>query len=146
MTAYGLRISDGSSDVCSSDLLTSSTIGYEEMLRIGYLDEVHDSDRLDTAIDVFINRLLHQAPVVSTRMKHVLNAVARQQFDEAYARDGFDNSLTSSDIKDGLAAWADKRTQIGRTSGRERVCKNVYISVEAGTLKNKKTKQSRQKN
>src|SRR3546814_9602740 len=32
--------------------LTSSTIGYEEMLRIGYLDEVHDSDRLDTAIKI----------------------------------------------------------------------------------------------
>src|SRR3546814_10274488 len=50
--------------------LTSSTIGYEEMLRIGYLDEVHDSDRLDTAIDVFINRLLHQAPVVSRSEEH----------------------------------------------------------------------------
>src|SRR3546814_5011576 len=81
-TAYEMRISDWSSDVCSSDLmfmpaaklglhyyphglrrwvtrlglgpakklfLTSSTIGYEEMLRIGYLDEVHDRSEEHTS-------------------------------------------------------------------------------------------------
>lgn len=89
--------------------LTSSTIGYAEMLRIGYLDEVHDGDRLDEAVSAFIARALQQAPVVSARMKQVLNAIARQEFDEAYARDGFVNSLSSEDLQEGLAAWAQKR-------------------------------------
>lgn len=89
--------------------LTSSTIGYEEMLRIGYLDEVHDADRLDVAVDTFIARFLQQAPVATARMKQVLNAAARQEFDDAYAREGFVSSLSSEDLNEGLTAWAEKR-------------------------------------
>jgi enoyl-CoA hydratase len=89
--------------------LTSSTIGYAEMLGIGYLDEVHEMDRLDNAIDTLVSKLLSQSPTVSTRMKQVLNAVARQEYDEEYARTGFEMSLHSKDIGEGLAAWAEKR-------------------------------------
>ncbi|MFD1557526.1 enoyl-CoA hydratase/isomerase family protein [Paraburkholderia silviterrae] len=89
--------------------LSSSTIGYEEMLRIGYLDEVHDADRLGPAVDAFVQRLLAQAPTVQQRMKQVLNQVARQEYDEVYAREGFVRSLQSADLKEGLQAWGEKR-------------------------------------
>lgn len=90
--------------------LSSGTISHDEMLRIGYVDEVHDPDRLDAAVDTFIERLLAQAPVVSMRMKQVLNQVARQEYDDAFAREGFDDSLKSADLAEGLSAWAEKRT------------------------------------
>lgn len=89
--------------------LSSSTIGYEEMLRIGYLDEVHDADRLVGAVDAFIDRLLRQGPKVQERMKQVLNQAARQEYDDNYAREGFLQSLESTDLKEGLSAWAQKR-------------------------------------
>ena len=89
--------------------LTSSTIGYAEMLKSGYLDEVHDGERLDHAVDTLVEKLLAQAPTVSARMKQVLNGAARAEYDDVYAREGFDMSLQSQDLREGLSAWAEKR-------------------------------------
>ncbi|BDB29985.1 enoyl-CoA hydratase/isomerase family protein (plasmid) [Cupriavidus sp. P-10] len=89
--------------------LTSSTISHAEMLAIGYLDEVHESARLDHAVNTLVDKILAQAPTVSARMKQVLNAVARQEYDDEFARGGFELSLGSQDLREGLASWAEKR-------------------------------------
>src|SRR3546814_15409591 len=49
-TAYEMRISDWSSDVCSSDLLLMICVGYEEFgqaIRAASIEAVHRGNRLD---------------------------------------------------------------------------------------------------
>src|SRR3546814_12947643 len=92
-----MRISDWSSDVCSSDL--------QERPRIGVLLRRDRFERFVSAI-VYIPR-------------EKFNTDIRRKFGEVLAE-------------------AHNGGQIGRASGRERVCQYVYISVVAVSLKKKK--------
>src|SRR3546814_14332163 len=107
-TAYEVRISDWSSDVCSSDL----------------------SDRTDTAIETRPRgdgglgrvKLRRQAITIDGILNfHAANDLERGRF----SRDG--PQKLSADFR-----------EIGRASCRERVCQYVYISVAAVSLKKKK--------
>src|SRR3546814_12387910 len=109
-TAYEMRISDWSSDACSSDLVM-----VEEKLDISGWD-------LRKALRLFLksNPALHEwlvSPIVyrnDTGLADSLRRLAKQNY-----------SL---------------RAEIGRASCRERVCKYVSISVVAVSLKKKKKK------
>ncbi len=92
--------------------LTSRTIAAEEMLRIGYLDAVVPGDELDNELQRWVDDLLAMAPVPVVSMKQVLNATARQQFDEQAAAQAFLSSLGTQDLREALAAFAENRTPV----------------------------------
>src|SRR3546814_20963563 len=105
-----MRISDWSSDVCSSDLEHG-----EEQVRH---QRHHDGDDAGATL-VFACRM----PLLPPQHVESLPAVEDGQRARRQAR---------------LARKEDRK--IGRASCRERVCQYVSISVGAGTLKKKKNK------
>src|SRR3546814_12045354 len=108
-----MRISDWSSDVCSSDLVTA----------IGFV-----TDRAERALAIEANHLLGGDAVV--RGDQPIAGLLR----EAASAPWLAHTETvefSSMIRVG--------EEIGRASCRERVCPDVLISVVAVSLKNKLT-------
>jgi enoyl-CoA hydratase/carnithine racemase len=89
--------------------LTAQKIDAAEMLRIGYLDAVVRADELDTAVDAFAAVLAANAPAAIRGMKRAINEIARNAFDEDAARRRHHESARGQEIKEGLAAFKDKR-------------------------------------
>src|SRR3546814_13478480 len=111
-TAYELRISDWSSDVCSSDLQAAGP-------------------ELDLALGV-VGRDVLDDP--ATHRLHV--------GDEAFALGGRPHHggdpvdvLTAERVVAGDRPGLPQRLEVGRASGRERVCQYVEFSVVAVSLK-----------
>ncbi|MDQ6680879.1 MAG: enoyl-CoA hydratase/isomerase family protein [Pseudomonadota bacterium] len=92
--------------------LTARPIDAAEMLRIGYLDSLVPAAELDAELARWIGELDSVAPVPLVSMKSILNATARQQYDEAEAQAAHRQSLASSDIREALAAFAEKRAPV----------------------------------
>jgi enoyl-CoA hydratase len=96
-------------DAAKMLFLTSSTIGDEEMLRIGYLTARVPPEELDAAVDNLVRLLLAQAPRAVEGMKRALNEAAQGQFDHSAAQARHVASLGSRDLREGMAAWHEKR-------------------------------------
>src|SRR3546814_16007244 len=125
-TAYEMRISDWSSDVCSSDLLK-------------HMDLVWGSPTVkkpgaDQQITLFIERGMPGCVAVNRKGKRFVN--------EAAAYPDFRNAMYADDAKgNGTvpcwlvfdATFRYKYPKIGRASGGESVCPYVEISGGAGT-------------
>src|SRR3546814_19493461 len=114
-TAYEMRISDWSSDVCSSDLHNSKDAAEEVAAGIERAITV----QADAAVSADIRRLYGTAVTEFGQVDIVVNNAA---------------------IGLGGPLVAVPAEEIGRASCRERVCQYVSISVDAVTL-NKKKKQ-----
>src|SRR3546814_18204258 len=105
-----MRISDWSSDVCSSDLVVVRVRGLEaEANRIG--------------VNVVVDKKV--LPVVDRVVGVAVVRLAIRQEVEAVLRVG----RQPRDV--------GRQVEIGRASCRERVCQYVSISVVSGTLKQK---------
>src|SRR3546814_11715893 len=103
-TAYEMRISDWSSDVCSSDLQPG--IDHHPNHGVAVVDEGEGRHRAGNDAEMG-----HQPVGAAERHPAGADRLAqRLQVD---------------------------RPEIGRASGRERVCQYAYISVAAGSLKKK---------
>jgi enoyl-CoA hydratase len=89
--------------------LTAQKIDAAEMLRIGYLDAIVPADELDPSVDALAAVLAANAPKVMRGMKAAINEIARAAFDEEAARRRHQDSLRGEEIKDGIAAFAEKR-------------------------------------
>lgn len=89
--------------------LTAARIQAAEMLAIGYLTEVTDAAGLDGAVDALALRLSELAPLAVQGVKRSLNEIARQRFDEAGALARAQASQKSADLREGLAAFHEKR-------------------------------------
>jgi enoyl-CoA hydratase/carnithine racemase len=89
--------------------LTAQKIDAAEMLRIGYLDAVMPADEMDGAVDALAAVLAANAPKVMGGMKAAINEIARAAFDEDAARRRHQDSLRGKEIKEGIAAFAEKR-------------------------------------
>ena len=89
--------------------LTAQKIDAAEMLRIGYLDAIVPVDELDLAVDALAAVLAGNAPKAIRGMKAAINEIARAAFDENAARQRHQESLSGDEIKEGLAAFAEKR-------------------------------------
>src|SRR3546814_13587738 len=111
-TAYEMRISDLSSDVCSSDL--------------HIIDIVRRFPMADVAPQGFVSALRPLQP----RLYSLASSLAAAP-DEAH--------LTLAPVRYDLHGDA-RCGELGRASCRERVCTYVSISVVDGSLKNKKEK------
>lgn len=96
--------------------LTAATIKDEEMLRIGYLDELVDASELDATVDALAERLLAQAPRAVEGMKRAINEIGRGELDRAASDSRHRASLESEDIREGVTAWHEKRAP--RFTGR----------------------------
>jgi enoyl-CoA hydratase/carnithine racemase len=89
--------------------LTAQKIDAAEMLRIGYLTGMTTMDRLDREVDALAATLAGNAPNAVAGMKRAINEFARQAFDERAADARAKASMRSDEIKEGIAAFAEKR-------------------------------------
>src|SRR3546814_3054395 len=108
-----MRISDWSSDVCSSDLL---------------LHEVVAADALDAAVDRQVALLLKAGPVASAQAKSLVRDVAwlrdRDAIDVANA-DLIARLRVSPEGQEGLSSFLDKRSE-EHTSELQSLMRNSY--------------------
>jgi len=89
--------------------LTAQRIDAQEMLRIGYLTSVVPFEALDEEVDRLAGILAGNAPVAMRGMKRAINEFSRGQLDEAAADLRARDSMRGAEIKEGIAAFAEKR-------------------------------------
>jgi enoyl-CoA hydratase len=90
--------------------LTAETIDAREMLRIGYLTAMVPIGALDDEVDRLARTLAANAPIAMRGMKRTINEAARGQLDEEAADRRHRDSMRSAEIKEGMTAFAEKRT------------------------------------
>ena len=90
--------------------LLGETVDAAELLRIGYLDALAEADALDAAVDCLAAALLAGAPLAVAGMKASLGEIARGEFDLPRLRQREARCAASDDLKEGLAAFAERRT------------------------------------
>jgi len=90
--------------------LTAEKIDAREMLRIGYLTAMVPVAALDEEVDRLARTLASNAPSAMRGMKHTINQIARGALDEAAADRRHRDSMQGTEIREGIAAFAEKRT------------------------------------
>jgi enoyl-CoA hydratase/carnithine racemase len=91
---------------------TAGTIKAEEMARIGFLTDVVAPGELDATVTRLVDTLCAQAPRAVEGMKQALNEIARGELDEAACDARHVASLGSRDLREGMAAWHEKRKPV----------------------------------
>ena len=66
-------------------------------------------ERLDAEVDALATTLANNAPLAMRGMKRAINEIARDKFDEAAAEQRHRDSMRGDEIKEGVAAFAEKR-------------------------------------
>src|SRR4029077_13003040 len=89
--------------------LTAERISAAEMLRIGYLTAVVPAEALDEEVDRLAALLAGNAPVAIRGMKRAINEFARGTLDEEAADRRHRDSMRSTEITEGIKAFAEKR-------------------------------------
>jgi enoyl-CoA hydratase/carnithine racemase len=89
--------------------LTAQKIDAREMLRIGYLTGIASADELDQEVDKLATILAGNAPVAMRGMKQAINEFARGTLDETAADRRARDSMSGPEIKEGIAAFSEKR-------------------------------------
>ncbi|CAG9168127.1 Crotonyl-CoA hydratase [Cupriavidus laharis] len=89
--------------------LTTDKIDAQEMLHIGFLTEIVDAPALQSRVDELSQQLAGMAPIALLGMKAHLNAIARGVLDEKALERDMHRSETSADLREGAAAWKEKR-------------------------------------
>jgi len=89
--------------------LTAEPADTQELLRIGYLDEVVPPGRLEARVDALARRIAGNAPLALPAIKRALNQVAANALDVDALNQARRMSSASEDHKEGLSAWAEKR-------------------------------------
>jgi enoyl-CoA hydratase len=89
--------------------LTAQKIEATEMLRIGYLTAVAPAEALDEEVDRLATILAGNAPMAMRGMKRAINEFAHGKLDEDAVDRRYRDSLHGSEIKEGIAAFAQKR-------------------------------------
>src|SRR3954454_225364 len=89
--------------------LTAERIGAAEMLRTGYLTATAPTEALDEEVDRLAAVLAANAPVAMRGMKRAINEFARGRLDEEGADRRHRESMRSAEIREGIAAFAEKR-------------------------------------
>ena len=89
--------------------LAAEALPAEELLRIGFLDELVPAGDLMKRVDELAHALATNAPGAVQGMKRSLNAIAAGTADAAAIDRAFAASLRSPDVTEGLAAYREKR-------------------------------------
>src|SRR3546814_12220701 len=118
-TAYEMRISDWSSDVCSSDLHVSVFgTDYATPDGTGVRDYIHVSDLARAHV------LALEALMAGPERNHILNCGYGRGFSVLEVLDAVDR-VTNMKIERRMQS---SRAEIGRATRRERVCQYRWIS------------------
>jgi enoyl-CoA hydratase len=89
--------------------LTAEPIEADELLRVGYLDEIVLADQLATRAETLAATIAANAPLAVAATKRALNQVAAGKLDLGELRDARRRCAQSADHREGLSAWAEKR-------------------------------------
>lgn len=89
--------------------LLAETVAADELRRIGYLDALVAPETLDAEVARIAGALAANAPLAVRGMKASLDEIARGSFDLARLREREAAAAASADLREGLAAFADKR-------------------------------------
>lgn len=89
--------------------LTAQKIDAAEMLRIGYLTAMVPAADLDREVDTLAAMLAGNAPMAMRGMKRTINEIAHSKLDEAAADQRQRDSMRGDEIKEGVAAYKEKR-------------------------------------
>ena len=90
-------------------LLRSETVGGQDLLDLGFLDEIHPVDRLAAAARSLAVRLAGFGPLALEGMKQCINGFARSSAELATMEERFQDVLQSEDIREGIRAQREKR-------------------------------------
>src|SRR3546814_15469843 len=130
-TAYEMRISDWSSDVCSSDLLVYEgdrrfdvTVRVPEATRVN-LDDIRSLPVLLPEEAGATRRQIPLAQVAQIRLTEGLNQISRENGKRrVVVQDNLEGRDAGSFVQDAQAQIAQVKLQIGKASGRERGCRD----------------------
>jgi enoyl-CoA hydratase len=89
--------------------LTAQKIEATEMLRIGYLTAMAPAEALDEEVDKLATILAGNAPTAMRGMKRAINQFAHGKLDETAVEQRYRDSMHGAEIKEGIAAFAEKR-------------------------------------
>jgi enoyl-CoA hydratase/carnithine racemase len=89
--------------------MTAQPIGAEEMLRIGYLDEIVAPEDLMTRVEELASTLAANAPLAVAGLKRAINEAASGALDRDTLAAVRDLCSQSEDHAEGVRAWAEKR-------------------------------------
>ncbi|MDE2275337.1 MAG: enoyl-CoA hydratase/isomerase family protein [Burkholderiales bacterium] len=90
--------------------LLAEPVDDAELLRIGYLDALVGPAQLDAAVDALCASLQAGAPLALRGMKASLEEIARGGTEPARLRERVARCADSADLREGLAALAERRT------------------------------------
>jgi enoyl-CoA hydratase/carnithine racemase len=96
--------------------LLAETLAAEELLALGWLDRLVAPDALDSAVDALVATLAANAPLAVRGMKASIDEIALGGGDPERLRARTEACAASADLREGLAAFAERRTP--RFSGR----------------------------
>ena len=96
--------------------LTAEKIGADEMFACGFLTHLVAADELSATADRLTQTLADMAPLALLGMKKHLTRIARGVLDTADLQHDIALAAQSADLKEGTAAWAEKRP--ARFTGR----------------------------
>jgi len=94
--------------------MTAAPVEADGMLQMGYLDEVVPKEELEARVHALASQIAANAPLAVSAMKQVLNAIANGTFDEDTHNANRVRANNSEDHKEGVKAWAEKRTPVFR--------------------------------
>ena len=92
--------------------MTARPIDAEEMLRIGYLDEIVAPEDLMTRVEEFSGTLAANAPLAVAGLKRAINEAASGALDRDILAAVRDLCSQSEDHAEGVRAWTEKRPPI----------------------------------
>ncbi len=96
--------------------LTAEKIDAAEMKEIGFLTELVEPEELNGRVEELTKLLASMAPLALLGIKKHLNLIARGQLDEVGIKQAVLHSEQSEDIKEGAAAWKEKRSAVFKGS------------------------------
>jgi enoyl-CoA hydratase/carnithine racemase len=96
--------------------LLAEAVPADELLRIGYLDEMATVDDLPALLRRYLGALAAGAPLALRGMKQALNEFARGDWVDTRVREREALCAGSADLREGLAAWRERR--VPRFEGR----------------------------
>jgi enoyl-CoA hydratase/carnithine racemase len=89
--------------------LSAESFDAAELLRIGFVDRLVAPHRFVAEIDALVERLAGLAPLAVHGMKRTIIELAEDRLDVAAARARVAEAWASADLREGLAAMAEKR-------------------------------------
>ena len=96
-------------DTAKRLFLTTERIGADEMKAIGFLTHLVAADALHDTAERLSDTLAGMAPLALLGMKKHLNRIARGALDATDLQRDIARAAASADLREGGAAWAEKR-------------------------------------